>query len=85
MAEAKEVKTKSGGTQFRPNLDSDEEYMELADDWGGFWILCGEFTTGVEPDARMYECSSCGEKGVYGLEELMMAGAVYLEGERWRM
>lgn len=38
----------------------------------GFCIKCGEETEGVEPDARKYECESCGERGVYGAEELLM-------------
>jgi ParB family chromosome partitioning protein len=27
----------------------------------------------VEPDARKYECESCGEPGVYGAEELLLS------------
>lgn len=37
----------------------------------GFCILCGEDAEGCEPDARRYECECCGEKGVYGAEELL--------------
>jgi len=36
----------------------------------GFCILCGAEAEGVEPDARRYECESCGERGVYGAQEL---------------
>lgn len=42
-----------------------------ADDCIGFCVLCGEEAQGVEPDARKYECEACGEKGVYGAEELL--------------
>jgi hypothetical protein len=27
---------------------------------------------GVEPDAREYECEACGEREVYGAQELLM-------------
>jgi DNA-directed RNA polymerase subunit RPC12/RpoP len=38
----------------------------------GFCVKCGEEASGVEPDARKYECESCGERGVYGAEELLL-------------
>lgn len=38
----------------------------------GFCIRCGADADGVEPDARKYECESCGEPGVYGAEELLI-------------
>jgi hypothetical protein len=38
----------------------------------GFCIACGEDADGCEPDAREYECESCGEHAVYGAEELLM-------------
>lgn len=38
----------------------------------GFCLLCGEEAEGVEPDARRYECESCGENAVYGAEELLL-------------
>jgi hypothetical protein len=38
----------------------------------GFCICCGAGALGVEPDARQYECESCGETGVYGAEELLL-------------
>ena len=40
----------------------------------GFCILCGQEASGVEPDARKYECESCGKRGVYGAEELLLTG-----------
>lgn len=39
---------------------------------------CGELQEGCEPDARGYECDSCGERQVYGLEELVMMGEIDL-------
>ncbi len=38
----------------------------------GFCIRCAAEAEGVEPDARKYECESCGEFGVYGAEELLI-------------
>jgi hypothetical protein len=38
----------------------------------GFCIHCGFEADGVEPDARKYECESCGEAGVYGADELLL-------------
>lgn len=38
----------------------------------GFCIRCGFEADGVEPDARCYECESCGELAVYGAEELLL-------------
>ena len=43
-----------------------------ADDNTGICVACGEEAYGVEPDARRYECESCGEKRVYGAEELLL-------------
>jgi hypothetical protein len=43
-----------------------------ADDNLGFCIACGDEAYGVEPDARNYECESCGKKKVYGAEELLI-------------
>jgi len=37
----------------------------------GFCLKCGAEAEGVEPDARAYECEACGEKAVYGAEELL--------------
>lgn len=41
------------------------------DDSQGICLACGEEAYGVEPDARKYECESCGENRVYGAEELL--------------
>ena len=38
----------------------------------GFCLACGAEVEGVEPDARNYKCECCGEKRVYGAEELLM-------------
>lgn len=64
---------KGGGEITIPDLTMDQiiEAVE-ADDSIGFCIYCGAETSGVEPDARDYECENCERQGVYGAEELMM-------------
>lgn len=47
----------------------------------GACIACGSMADGCEPDAREYECECCGEKKVYGLEELMIMGLLDIEDE----
>lgn len=37
----------------------------------GFCTKCGNEQDGCEPDARNYECEACGEKAVFGAEELL--------------
>jgi predicted RNA-binding Zn-ribbon protein involved in translation (DUF1610 family) len=51
--------------------ESVERRMSSLDD-PGFCVACGEEASGVEPDARKYVCESCGERAVYGDEELLM-------------
>jgi len=41
-------------------------------DYPGFCLGCGADATGVEPDARAYECESCGAHQVYGAEECLL-------------
>ena len=42
----------------------------------GFCTTCGEEQYGCEPDARGYECESCGEATVFGAEELLISQGV---------
>jgi hypothetical protein len=37
----------------------------------GFCVKCGRDADSCEPDAREYECESCGAMAVYGAEELL--------------
>lgn len=53
------------------SLDQIMEAIE-SDDYMGFCLECGAEAYGVEPDARGYECESCGAKKVYGAEELLI-------------
>lgn len=43
----------------------------------GFCLACGFEAEGVEPDARRYECESCGERKVYGAEEPLIQEAYH--------
>ncbi len=47
-----------------------------ADDYIGFCVGCGQEAYGVEPDAERYRCESCGQRLVYGAEQLL-----FLQGE----
>jgi hypothetical protein len=38
----------------------------------GFCLACGAEVGGVEPDARKYTCECCGEKKVYGADEILL-------------
>jgi len=56
-------------------IDRILEAVESGEDMG-FCLACGDEAYGVEPDARKYECASCGKDKVYGAEELLlMVGA----------
>ena len=39
----------------------------------GFCLACGAEAESCEPDARQYECESCGTAAVYGAEEILIA------------
>jgi hypothetical protein len=41
----------------------------------GFCLACGNEQGGCEPDARRYKCEACGERQVYGVEELLIGMA----------
>jgi len=38
----------------------------------GFCLACGAENGGCEPDARCYPCEVCGERKVYGAQELLL-------------
>ena len=61
--------------EIKAKIDIDQ-LLEAAqaDEYMGFCIECGAEAYGVEPDARRYECESCGAKAVYGAEELLIMG-----------
>jgi hypothetical protein len=48
----------------------EESQVGMTDE--GFCIACGASRFQVEPDARNYECDSCGADEVFGAEEILM-------------
>ena len=44
------------------------------DDDLGFCVACGEEHSGIEPDARNYECTNCGKMEVFGAEQIIIEG-----------
>ena len=60
------------------NVTFELEQIEYAmEDSLGFCIACGEESDGaVEPDACNYKCSACGERQVFGAEEIVIMGLV---------
>jgi DNA-directed RNA polymerase subunit RPC12/RpoP len=54
-----------------------EEFERLTfEGTSGFCLNCGHQADGIEPDARKYECETCGKERLYGLEELLLMGLV---------
>lgn len=51
--------------------DAAERQMTSLDN-PGFCLACGFENDECEPDARRYECQSCGERRVYGAEGLLI-------------
>lgn len=71
--QSRAAKTKSGKTVYIAVIDDDFKNAVWADN-AGMCVACGDFQDGCEPDAREYKCDSCGERRVYGLEELVLMG-----------
>lgn len=45
----------------------------------GLCLSCGEEAEGCEPDAERYTCDSCGQKWVYGSDQILIAGYYHKE------
>lgn len=54
-----------------------DQITDAMDSMSGYCTACGEERDSCEPDARNYECDACGEKMVFGAEELVIMGLVY--------
>jgi hypothetical protein len=47
----------------------------------GVCLDCGAEAYGVEPDASGYQCESCGEHSVMGMEDAIIDGHIEVTGE----
>lgn len=58
--------------QLHPTL-TEERIVEAvqADDCLGFCLACGEEAGNLEPDAENYLCENCGERKVFGAEQIL--------------
>ena len=52
---------------------------QIEDHTDGICIACGHEQAGVEPDAERYNCESCGEQTVFGMEQAFLLGLVDLD------
>lgn len=43
-----------------------------SDCYDGMCLACGNVQGDCEPDAERYECEACGERAVYGGEQLLI-------------
>jgi len=60
----------------------EEEFQAHREENDGICLACNEWTFGgCEPDARNYECESCGEPKVFGAEEALMMGVLSVSFE----
>lgn len=76
----KKYTTRLGAIQYQPVLSAKQaRRMMFDDDNEGFCLACGKTQSGVEPDARRYECASCGAAKVYGMQELLMLGLMEIK------
>ena len=69
----KKYVTRLGVEQYKPSLKQLKNVVE-GDASSGYCLACGAKASGVEPDARKYECQKCKAPKVYGAEELLMMG-----------
>jgi hypothetical protein len=60
-----------------PKKMTEAEYEEHRETNSGLCLACGEIKFGdTEPDAENYECDSCGEHQVQGIENAMVDGNI---------
>lgn len=52
-------------------MEACERRMRTLDN-PGFCLACGKEQDGCEPDARRIECEACGEREVYGCDDLLI-------------
>ena len=64
-------RSKSGRILVQPIIETEAEMYAINTTDEGFCLGCGDTQGCVEPVARKYTCESCGEKLVYGFQELL--------------
>jgi len=62
---------------FQIQID-EADYYDAQENYVGYCLECGECQGGCEPDARKYECENCGQRSVYGAEELLIMGRLFI-------
>jgi hypothetical protein len=72
----KTYQAKNGSTQYKQSIAVLTKAAE-DDNSTGFCLACGAEMSGVEPDARKYQCEGCKDHKVYGAEELILMGLYY--------
>jgi len=55
---------------------SEEEFLDMSNDFCGICLACQEVMYTIDPDGRKCKCDNCGEKAVYGIEELLLMGEI---------
>ena len=72
----------NGGRKGRRKHMAKREFTaaEVMEHSMGVCLACWSVVSGgVEPDAKEYECETCGEHKVYGLEEALLMGKILVE------
>jgi len=61
---------------------TESEYEDYCESSCGVCLACGEIKEGdCEPDAEGYECDSCGEMQVQGIENALVDGKIEIVDE----
>jgi len=55
---------------------TEQEYNDYCSNYCGVCLKCKNVQDCVEPDAENYTCDECGEKEVYGIEQLLIMDEV---------
>lgn len=58
-----------------------KEVEDLAEDYCGVCIECGNVRNDCEPDARNYDCYDCGKKSVFGMDEAILQSLIFVDEE----
>lgn len=63
---------------------TEQEYVAGCEENLGYCVACGEESYECEPDARNYVCEYCGQRQVFGIEELCLMGLIsFIEPVKW--